>query len=176
MHDALAISDILSSVFKFTDTETDVECVRVCKAWHEPALDALWYRVNKLEQLFKLLGPMRELSPGLQVRSLTLANHSVLRSFGIDFSSISYLKRALGAVLLLCQPCEATRMHGDLPNNPSPIFRDYIHFAPYTKTTAEPHTFDMENRARSTHCISYALPSVLEPSSEKSCCTHRSVF
>lgn len=69
MHDALAISDILSSIFKFTDTETDVGCVRVCKAWYEPALDALWYRVDKLEQLLKLLGPMGEVSPGLQVRS-----------------------------------------------------------------------------------------------------------
>ncbi|RDB19966.1 hypothetical protein Hypma_013057 [Hypsizygus marmoreus] len=65
MHHALVISDILSSIFKFTDTDTDISCARVCRAWQENALDVLWYRVDRLERLFSLLGPMGEVGPQL---------------------------------------------------------------------------------------------------------------
>ncbi|KAF8076907.1 hypothetical protein FPV67DRAFT_1777291 [Lyophyllum atratum] len=61
MHHALEISDILGSIFKFTDTSTNVTCVGVCKAWQENVLDVLWSRVDRLDRLLRLLGPMGEI-------------------------------------------------------------------------------------------------------------------
>ena len=72
MHNALTIPDILCSVFKFTDTKTDVSCVIVCKAWHDLVLDVLWYHVDRLEPLLKLLGPMEEMNSGILVSSSTV--------------------------------------------------------------------------------------------------------
>lgn len=63
MYHALYLPNILGTIFRFTDRKTDVSCVRVCRTWHEHALDALWCRINRLEGLFKLLGPMEEISP-----------------------------------------------------------------------------------------------------------------
>ncbi|KAF5366683.1 hypothetical protein D9615_010714 [Tricholomella constricta] len=49
----------------FTDTSTNVACARVCKAWQENVLDILWYRIDRLDRLFRLLGPMGEINSQL---------------------------------------------------------------------------------------------------------------
>lgn len=67
MHHALEISDILGSIFKFTDRPTNGACVQVCRAWQDNALDVLWSHVDNPKQLFQLLGPMREIKPELIV-------------------------------------------------------------------------------------------------------------
>ncbi|KAG5642683.1 hypothetical protein DXG03_002341 [Asterophora parasitica] len=62
MHHALIISDVLGFIFKFTDTSTNVACARVCKAWQENVLDVLWNRVDRLDRLLRLVGPMEEIN------------------------------------------------------------------------------------------------------------------
>ncbi|KAG6841306.1 hypothetical protein C0991_012476 [Blastosporella zonata] len=63
MHHTLEISDILGCIFSFTDVNTNARCALVCKAWLENALDALWHRIDRLEHLLRILGPMGELRP-----------------------------------------------------------------------------------------------------------------
>lgn len=63
MHKALSINDILDNVFQFTDKCDDSTAILVCKSWHEPALDALWYHVARLDRLFTLLAPMTFVDP-----------------------------------------------------------------------------------------------------------------
>jgi hypothetical protein len=167
MHDALALSEILCSIFKFTDEKTDVSSVRVCKAWHEVVLDVIWYRVDRLDGLFKLLGPMGEMGYGLLVRSWPFSHFNAgyfinfHETLNIDIRPISYIERTLGAVLLLRQPCEATRVHA-VPINSSHFIRDSIHLAPCPLPVAKSYTLDMEKRSSSTRRISYPLPSVFD--------------
>lgn len=58
----LDIPDILASILRYTDRQSDARCARVNTTWREPALDALWDHVDHLQGLFGLLGPMGALS------------------------------------------------------------------------------------------------------------------
>jgi hypothetical protein len=73
MHQALTIVDVLYNIFQYTDASTDGSCALVCKAWHQNALDALWNHVDRLERLFKLLGPMGFVNNNL----ITFAQHHI---------------------------------------------------------------------------------------------------
>lgn len=67
MHQALHIGEILEIILRYTSRGTDAACVRVCRTWHEPALDAVWYHVYRLNALLSLLGPMEQTDDGLYV-------------------------------------------------------------------------------------------------------------
>ncbi|KII84966.1 hypothetical protein PLICRDRAFT_179278 [Plicaturopsis crispa FD-325 SS-3] len=77
MHHALYISEILGTLFQYTDRRTDVACTRVCKAWTSSALDVVWERVDRLEALFYLLGPMGRVNSDTKTAVLTLLNYHI---------------------------------------------------------------------------------------------------
>ncbi|KIJ57319.1 hypothetical protein M422DRAFT_40789 [Sphaerobolus stellatus SS14] len=58
MHQVLNISEILAIIFETLENPELLACALTCKAWHDLALNELWYEINDLSKLFKLLGEM----------------------------------------------------------------------------------------------------------------------
>ena len=58
MHRMLEIPEIMHHIFDYTDRASDAQCALVCRAWSELALDALWYNVDRILNLFSLLAPI----------------------------------------------------------------------------------------------------------------------
>lgn len=56
MHRVLGILEIIREVFKLLDPGSNSRNARVCKAWHEAALDATWAVAGP--DIFRSLTPM----------------------------------------------------------------------------------------------------------------------
>jgi hypothetical protein len=58
MHPVLLIDEILRHIFLFCsyyDRTSLVSAAQTCKAWKDPALDFLWYRLASIEPLLLIL-------------------------------------------------------------------------------------------------------------------------
>ena len=55
MHAALQITEISEVIYKFLDRPTLARLARTCRAFEEPALDALWKVVDGIEPVARLL-------------------------------------------------------------------------------------------------------------------------
>jgi hypothetical protein len=58
MHPVLLIDEILRHIFSFCsyyDRASLVSAAQSCKAWKDPALDFLWYRLASIEPLLLIL-------------------------------------------------------------------------------------------------------------------------
>ncbi|GJJ07537.1 hypothetical protein Clacol_001739 [Clathrus columnatus] len=70
----LQIQEILAIIFQTCPLSTNAICARVCRAWSDPALDALWREVKDLRNLLKLIPAFfgdrfeRDLAPADWVR------------------------------------------------------------------------------------------------------------
>lgn len=51
----MRFQEILSIIFQTCPLSTNAICARVCRAWSDPALDALWREVKDLRNLLKLI-------------------------------------------------------------------------------------------------------------------------
>ncbi|KIJ56787.1 hypothetical protein M422DRAFT_238387 [Sphaerobolus stellatus SS14] len=51
----LQIQEILSIIFQSCPLATNAICARVCRAWSDPALDALWREVKDIRHLLRLI-------------------------------------------------------------------------------------------------------------------------
>ena len=65
---ALRVPEILSIIFSFADLSVNAVNARVCKLWHDLALDVLWEEVDDLRRLLSLLGPRKSDVYGPYVR------------------------------------------------------------------------------------------------------------
>lgn len=70
----LHIPEILSLIFRLSDTATRRNAALVCKAWMEPALDELWRSITPLP-LFRLLAPMRLIGDGDSASQKPIVGH-----------------------------------------------------------------------------------------------------
>ncbi|KAF5362063.1 hypothetical protein D9756_002838 [Leucocoprinus leucothites] len=59
MHRVLTIPELLDTIFKSLDNNSNLTNALVCRSWSEVALDALWRHVDDLHRLFNLLAPLR---------------------------------------------------------------------------------------------------------------------
>lgn len=57
---ALSNAEILSIVLSFSQTGDAARCARVCKAWHQVALDHVWWEVKGFKALFGILAPLKQ--------------------------------------------------------------------------------------------------------------------
>jgi len=63
MHPVLLIDEILRHIFIFCSRASLVSAAQSCKAWKDPALDSVWYRLPSIEPLLFLL---RGDEPGIE--------------------------------------------------------------------------------------------------------------
>ncbi|KAF8591499.1 hypothetical protein K439DRAFT_901007 [Ramaria rubella] len=56
----LQIQEILAIIFQSCPLPTNAVCARVCRAWSDPALDALWREIKDIRHLLRLMPPFYE--------------------------------------------------------------------------------------------------------------------
>lgn len=52
-------SELISEILSYNSQADNVRCVRVCKNWHETALDYIWKDLDNLPSLLQTLAPLR---------------------------------------------------------------------------------------------------------------------
>ncbi|KAJ7577012.1 hypothetical protein C8J56DRAFT_1031734 [Mycena floridula] len=107
MHDALLIDEIIREIFSLCGGNSAlVPAARTCKAWKDPALDAVWRHLGSIQPLLDLIIPSRPTSPGIfyyyavRVRSISLR-----QSFEVDPGLLPLFKHAfprLSSIDLYC--------------------------------------------------------------------------
>lgn len=84
MHSVLLIDEILRHIFLFCsyDRASLVSAAQSCKAWKDPALDFLWYRLTSIEPLLLILhGGNNAVSVGEVREYLVPVPYTVLKLF-----------------------------------------------------------------------------------------------
>jgi hypothetical protein len=56
----MVYQEILALIFQSCSLLTNATCARVCRAWSDPALDALWREVKDIRHLLRLMPPFYE--------------------------------------------------------------------------------------------------------------------
>lgn len=75
MHSILELPELLSLIFTHLDRASNVANALVCKRWSQVALDRIWYDMNSLTPLLRILAPLvRDRSPG------SYGNHMQVRA------------------------------------------------------------------------------------------------
>jgi hypothetical protein len=68
MHHALAIQEILENILSFTDKQSDARMAVVCRIWHDPSLDALWYHIEDLACFYGMMDAYNASDSEISVR------------------------------------------------------------------------------------------------------------
>lgn len=68
MDRVLAIPELLDTIFKTADKNSNFNNALVSRTWSEIALNHLWREVDDFRPLFNLLAPLREANSGEYVR------------------------------------------------------------------------------------------------------------